>query len=216
MHFRHGSQDEPEINLIPFIDVLLVVLIFLMLSTTYGKFTEMEVRLRCGRAEAQRDRPKEIIVAVGADGRYAVNKTVLPERGVDASPPALAAAAGGNKDNVVIISADATAAHLVSDHGDGSGAARPAPHADHLRHADRGAGLALTAPDRSPPCCSVHGCTAACWPACCGRSPSSTRAVYALRRSLSPRLEGRERRGHCPASSLWATSWPAVPERRPS
>jgi biopolymer transport protein ExbD len=111
MRFRHGSQEEPEINLIPFIDVLLVVLIFLMLSTTYSKFTEMEVRLPVADAEAQRDRPKEIVVAVGADGRYAVNRTVLPERSVDAVAAALAAVAGGNKDNVVIISADATAAH---------------------------------------------------------------------------------------------------------
>ena len=43
MNFRHRDKEEPEINLIPFIDVLLVVLIFLMLSTTYSKFTELKV-----------------------------------------------------------------------------------------------------------------------------------------------------------------------------
>ncbi|MGJ7508774.1 ExbD/TolR family protein [Variovorax sp. GT1P44] len=111
MHFRHGSRDEPEINLIPFIDVLLVVLIFLMLSTTYSKFTEMQLRLPVADVEAQRDYPKEVIVAVSADGRYAINKTVLPDRSVEAVAAALAAAAGGSKDNVVIISADANAAH---------------------------------------------------------------------------------------------------------
>ncbi|MDM0103760.1 biopolymer transporter ExbD [Variovorax sp. J22R24] len=111
MHFRHGSRDEPEINLIPFIDVLLVVLIFLMLSTTYSKFTEMQLRLPVADVEAQRDYPKEVIVAVSADGRYSINKNVLPDRSVEAVAAALAAAAGGARDNVVIISADASAAH---------------------------------------------------------------------------------------------------------
>jgi biopolymer transport protein ExbD len=111
MHFRHGSREEPEINLIPFIDVLLVVLIFLMLSTTYSKFTEMQLRLPVADAEAQRDYPKEVIVSVSADGRYSINKTVLPDRSVETVTAALAAAAGGAKDNVVIISADASAAH---------------------------------------------------------------------------------------------------------
>ena len=111
MHFRHGSREEPEINLIPFIDVLLVVLIFLMLSTTYSKFTEMQLRLPVADVEAQRDYPKEVIVAVSADGRYSVNKSLLPDRSVETVAAALAAAAGGARDNVVIISADASAAH---------------------------------------------------------------------------------------------------------
>ena len=111
MHFRHGSREEPEINLIPFIDVLLVVLIFLMLSTTYSKFTEMQLRLPVADVEAQRDYPKEVIVAVSADGRYSINKTVLPDRSLETVIAALAAASGGASDNVVIISADASAAH---------------------------------------------------------------------------------------------------------
>jgi biopolymer transport protein ExbD len=111
MHFRHGSREEPEINLIPFIDVLLVVLIFLMLSTTYNKFTEMQLRLPVADAEALRDYPKEVIVAVSADGRYAINKTALPDRSVETVAAALAAAADAAKDNVVIISADASTSH---------------------------------------------------------------------------------------------------------
>ncbi|CAN7185635.1 MULTISPECIES: ExbD/TolR family protein [unclassified Variovorax] len=111
MHFSHGSREEPEINLIPFIDVLLVVLIFLMLSTTYSKFTEMQLRLPVADVEAQRDYPKEVIVAVSADGRYSINKTHLPDRSVETVAAALSAAANGGKDSVVIISADASAAH---------------------------------------------------------------------------------------------------------
>jgi len=63
-HFRKPRPEEPEINLIPFIDVLLVVLIFLMLSTTYSKFTELQVTLPAADADAARDRPREVIVAV--------------------------------------------------------------------------------------------------------------------------------------------------------
>jgi biopolymer transport protein ExbD len=64
MNFRPRTQEAPEINLIPFIDVLLVVLIFLMLSTTYSKFTEMQLKLPVADTDAQRDYAKELIVAV--------------------------------------------------------------------------------------------------------------------------------------------------------
>ncbi|GAC1355056.1 MAG: biopolymer transporter ExbD [Variovorax sp.] len=111
MRFRQGTRDEPEINLIPFIDVLLVVLIFLMLSTTYGKFTEMQMSLPTADVDAQRDHPKEVIVAVSADGRYMINRTPLAGRGVEAVSAALGAAASPGKDSVVIISADAAATH---------------------------------------------------------------------------------------------------------
>ena len=107
------SRDEPEINLIPFIDVLLVILIFLMLTTTYSKFTELQLALPVADAQQQRDHPKEIIVAVAADGRYAVNKAGLEGGGpsLDALANALREAAKAGNDSVVIISADATAPH---------------------------------------------------------------------------------------------------------
>ena len=57
MNFRRRRREEPEINLIPFIDVLLVVLIFLMLSTTYSRFTELQVNLPAADAEQLRERP---------------------------------------------------------------------------------------------------------------------------------------------------------------
>jgi len=81
MNFRPRRQDEPEINLIPFIDVLLVVLIFLMLSTTYSKFTELQLRLPQADADAQRDYPRELIVSVSAEGRFAVNKVPVQGTG---------------------------------------------------------------------------------------------------------------------------------------
>ena len=111
MNFRHRRQEEPEINLIPFIDVLLVVLIFLMLSTTYSKFTELQITLPVANTDAQRDYPKEIIVAVSSDGRYAINKGAIDGRSIEALSLALVNAAHGSKDMVVIISADASATH---------------------------------------------------------------------------------------------------------
>ena len=111
MKFSKRREPEPEINLIPFIDVLLVILIFLMLSTTYSKFTELQVALPVADAEQARDRPHEIIVAVAADGRYAVNRKPVDGRSVEALAAELAAAAGGSSDMMVIVSADATSAH---------------------------------------------------------------------------------------------------------
>ena len=111
MNFRPRHKEEPEINLIPFIDVLLVVLIFLMLSTTYSKFTELQLKLPVADADAQRDYPKEVIVAVGSDGRYSIKGTVVAGRSVEAVAQALALAATAGKESVVIISADATAPH---------------------------------------------------------------------------------------------------------
>ena len=111
MTFRPRHKEEPEINLIPFIDVLLVVLIFLMLTTTYSKFTEMQLKLPVADTEAQRDYPKEVVVAVSADGRYMINKQPVDGRSPETLGPALAEAAKAGKDSVVIISADATATH---------------------------------------------------------------------------------------------------------
>lgn len=111
MNFRKHRIEDPEINLIAFIDVLLVVLIFLMMSTTYSKFTELQVNLPTAEADKPRERPAEIIVAVAGDGRYAVNRKALDGRSVEVLTAELNAAASVLKDPVVIVSADATAAH---------------------------------------------------------------------------------------------------------
>jgi biopolymer transport protein ExbD len=111
MRFSRRVMEEPEINLIPFIDVLLVILIFLMLSTTYSRFTELQINLPTADAEKLRERPTEIIVAVSSDGRYSINRQAVDGRTVEVLTSTLAAAAGGRADAVVIISADATAPH---------------------------------------------------------------------------------------------------------
>jgi biopolymer transport protein ExbD len=111
MRFRRHREEEPEINLIPFIDVLLVILIFLMLSTTYSRFTELQLTLPSADAEKMRERPGEIIVAIGSDGRYMVNRRAVEGRSVELLVAELSAAAAGKADAVLIISADALSTH---------------------------------------------------------------------------------------------------------
>jgi biopolymer transport protein ExbD len=111
MNFHPRNKEEPEINLIPFIDVLLVVLIFLMLSTTYSKFTELQLKLPVADADAQRDYPKEVIVAVSSEGKYSIRGVPVVGGSVEAVALALSQAAKAGKDSVVIISADAAAPH---------------------------------------------------------------------------------------------------------
>ena len=103
MNFRPRQTEAPEINLIPFIDVLLVVLIFLMLSTTYSKFTELQLKLPVADADAQRDYPKEVIVTVSSEGAYTVNRVTVPGRSPEEVGAALLQAAKAGKDSVVII-----------------------------------------------------------------------------------------------------------------
>jgi len=91
--------------------VLLVVLIFLMLSTTYSKFTELQVNLPSADADKPRDNPREVIVGVSADGRYVVNGQSVDGRSVELLTAELGKAAGGPGDVPVIVSADATAAY---------------------------------------------------------------------------------------------------------
>ncbi|QHJ01405.1 biopolymer transporter ExbD [Xylophilus rhododendri] len=111
MDFRDHSRGEPEINLIPFIDVLLVIVIFLMLSTTYSRFTELQLRLPVADAQAQRDYPKEVRVGITSDGRISINGQQVASNAVEPLSRALEAAATAGPQSVVIISADATAAH---------------------------------------------------------------------------------------------------------
>jgi biopolymer transport protein ExbD len=111
VNFHRRKPDEPEINLIAFIDVLMVILIFLMLSTTFSRFTELQVTLPSADADKLAQRSPEIIVAVSSDGQYSVKGQRIDGRRVDLLAAALSTAAAGRQDAMVIVSADALAAH---------------------------------------------------------------------------------------------------------
>ena len=83
------SRDDPEINFIPLIDVLLVILIFLMVTTTYQRVAELQITLPEADAEQMKQRPKEINVGIDAQGRYVIDKTVFTFTGVPALAEAL-------------------------------------------------------------------------------------------------------------------------------
>ena len=112
MNFRRGiRRDEPEINFIPLIDVLLVILIFLMVTTTYSKFAGLEINLPTADAAKQAEQPNEVDVAVTAGGQVLVNKVPLGAADVRSLGEALQRAAGDKKDPVIVINADAKATH---------------------------------------------------------------------------------------------------------
>ena len=94
MNFQRGRQkEEPEINLVPMIDVLLVILIFLMITTTYSKFSELEINLPQATADKPADNPNTIDVSVSASGSYAINRTPIKFSGVEGLSGELRAAA---------------------------------------------------------------------------------------------------------------------------
>jgi biopolymer transport protein ExbD len=112
VNFQRGrSREEPEINLIPMIDVLLVILIFLMITTTYSKFAGLEINLPTADAQAQKEQPNEVNVMVTATGDVMVNKVPVAGHDVEAIGVALKRAAGDAREPVVIINADAKATH---------------------------------------------------------------------------------------------------------
>ena len=111
MNFRHRHAEEPEINLIPFIDVLLVVLIFLMLTTTYAKYTQLKITLPVAESNRIESQPREIVVGVSSDGHYTIDRQPVEGVGIEALTAALNAASQGDVNRVVIVSADAMAAH---------------------------------------------------------------------------------------------------------
>lgn len=112
MKFRRRHPDEPEINLIPFIDVLLVVLIFLMLSTTFARHTALQINLPQAGGAPPKELPLEVVVAVGSDGRYAVGGAPLTGTvDVAALERALREASRGRQEVQVVVAADALAAH---------------------------------------------------------------------------------------------------------
>jgi len=108
---RVASRDEPEINFIPLIDVLLVILIFLMVTTTYQRVKELSITLPEAEADQAKQRPKEVNIGIDAQGRYVIDRSVFTFTSVPAMADLLRKAAGDAKDPIIVINADANATH---------------------------------------------------------------------------------------------------------
>jgi biopolymer transport protein ExbD len=111
MRFKRALDEDPELNLIPLIDVLLIVLIFLAVSTTYSRFTELQIELPRADATKPLTRPNEIQVGVTADGRIAIDRALLASAEPAAVAEPLRRAAKGRDNALVVINADAQAPH---------------------------------------------------------------------------------------------------------
>jgi len=96
---------------VPLIDVMMVILIFLMITTTYSKYSELQLNLPTAEGEKQLERPNEINVLVNAQGQYVVNRTPVVFRSVEQLADELKRAGGTLKEPVVVITADGNATH---------------------------------------------------------------------------------------------------------
>jgi biopolymer transport protein ExbD len=112
MNFQRGRQKEdPEINLVPMIDVLLVILIFLMITTTYSRFSELEINLPQATSDKSPDHPDVIDISVSVSGDYTVNRKLVKNSSMEGLSEELRVAAGDRPDPVIVINADADATH---------------------------------------------------------------------------------------------------------
>lgn len=112
MNFQRGRERESvEINLIPMIDVLLVILIFMVVTTTFSQLAELQINLPTAQAEKAEEKPAAVNVAVDAAGRYVVNGRPYVGKAVEGLSLELKKAAGSTADPVIIISADAQTTH---------------------------------------------------------------------------------------------------------
>jgi len=115
MNFKRGVRDEElEINFIPLIDVLLVIIIFLIVSATFSRTSELQINLPTADANAPQEKPLTITVEVDASGRYLVNGKEANGAVVsDLSAALTQAGAEGpaGKEPTIIINADAKATH---------------------------------------------------------------------------------------------------------
>ena len=112
MNFQRGRRhEELEMNLVPLIDVLLVIIIFLVVSATFSRTSELQINLPTAEANSPQDNPLVITVEVDATGRYMVNGKTVDTADVASIASALTQAAGDGKEPTIVINADAKTTH---------------------------------------------------------------------------------------------------------
>ena len=108
---RKSSLEDPEINFIPLIDVLLVIIIFLVVSTTFSKFSELKINLPIAEANQSKDKDDSINIIITEDGQYSINEKIIESVSLKKLVKELKAEANGKTDMPVIINADAMTTH---------------------------------------------------------------------------------------------------------
>ena len=112
MNFRRKSSlEDPEINFIPLIDVLLVIIIFLVVSTTFSKFSELKINLPIAEANQSKDKDDSINIIITEDGQYSINERIIEAVSLEKLVVELKVESNGKTDMPVIINADAMTTH---------------------------------------------------------------------------------------------------------
>jgi biopolymer transport protein ExbD len=112
MNFQRGRRNEElEMNLVPLIDVLLVIIIFLVVSATFSRTSELQINLPTAEANSPQEKPLVITVDVDAGGGYMVNNSAVVGGSVNELSTAMVKAVGGGKEPTVVINADAKTTH---------------------------------------------------------------------------------------------------------
>lgn len=111
MKLRHSKKEAPEVNITPLIDVVFLLLIFFMVSTTFQREAELSIELPEASSRAPESKEKRIEVAIDASGRYYVNGRPLINRQPQTVRNALQQASEGRENASLIISADANTPH---------------------------------------------------------------------------------------------------------
>lgn len=112
MNFQRGKRhEELEMNLVPLIDVLLVIIIFLVVSATFARTSELQINLPTAEASPMQDKPLIITVEVDAAGHYVVNGNEVGNSSVEEISAALIKAVGRGKEPTIVINADAKSTH---------------------------------------------------------------------------------------------------------
>lgn len=110
MNFRPSQDEEPELNLIPLIDVLLMTLIFLVVTTSFSKESRLHVQLPEASTQTQPDQAT-LRITIDAKGQYYINNQQLLNSSADTLRSVIAREAGGNKERLIVIHADAKSPH---------------------------------------------------------------------------------------------------------
>ena len=111
MNFRTGRREELDLNITPLIDIVFLLLIFFMVSTTFQKESELKIQLPTADQEARTEPADPLEIVISADGQYAIGGRTLSDNRLATLIEALGTAAGNNRDRPLIVRADKRTPH---------------------------------------------------------------------------------------------------------